>query len=155
MGKARNIYGGILTKARVLFLCTHNSARSQIAEGLLRHKGADRFEAHSAGTHPIGLNPLAVSVMRQAGIDISHHRSKPVEDYAGRHFDIVITVCDQAKEACPYFPGDVERIHWSIPDPSSVEGDDKTRQEAFRKARDELDQRIALFLSAHASSRSD
>lgn len=98
-------------KPRVLFLCTGNSARSQIAEGLLHHKVADRFEICSAGTHPVGLNLLAVAVMHEVSIDISRYRSKSVAELTGQSIDIVITVCDQAKDECPHFPGDSERIH--------------------------------------------
>ncbi|MGH7409558.1 MAG: arsenate reductase ArsC [Candidatus Methylomirabilis sp.] len=138
-----------MSRPHVLFLCTHNSARSQMAEGLLRHKATDRFEAFSAGTHAESVNPLAVTVMSEVGIDISHQRSKPIEDFAGRRFDIVITVCDRAREECPYFPAPVQQIHWLIQDPTSTEGGHDARLEAFRKARNELDQRIALFLSDH------
>lgn len=140
-----------MSQTPVLFLCTHNSARSQMAEGLLRHKAADRFEVYSAGTYPTGLNPLAVAVMREAGIDISHHRSKSVEEFADCQFEIVITVCDQAKETCPYFPTDVEQIHWSVPDPSTAQGNEDARLEVFRQTRNELDQHISLFLSTHTS----
>jgi arsenate reductase len=119
---------------RVLILCTGNSAHSQMAEGLLRNMAGDRFEVFSAGTRPVGLNPLAVEVLREIGIDISHHRSKSVDEFTGQHFDYVITVCDNARESCPVFPGTDERIHYSFPDPSAFSG---CRQSAaFRQVRD-------------------
>jgi len=121
-------------KKRVLILCTGNSARSQIAEGLLRNMAGDRFEVFSAGTRPNGLNPLAVEVMREIGIEISHHHSKSVNEFAGQQFDYVITVCDNARESCPIFPGARERIHHSFPDPAALAG---CRQSAaFRQVRD-------------------
>jgi len=142
---------GIVSKPWVLFLCTHNSARSQMAEGLLRHKAADSFEVCSAGTSPVGLHPLAVAVMGEVGIDISSHRSKPVEEVSNRRFDIVITVCDQAREECPYLPACAERLHWSVRDPAAVRGRDEAQLEAFRSARNELARRIDLFLSIPTS----
>ncbi len=121
-------------KKRVLILCTGNSARSQMAEGLLRKMSGDRFEVFSAGTRPVGLNPLAVEVLREIGIDISHHRSKPVDEFASQHFDYVVTVCDNARESCPVFPGAGERVHHSFPDPAAISG---CRQSAaFRQVRD-------------------
>src|SRR5579883_657399 len=105
------------TRQRVLFVCTHNSARSQMAEGWLRHLAGDRFEAHSAGTEATQVHPLAIRVMAEVGIDISGQHSKTIEEYLGQPFDWVITVCDQAAEACPLFPGGGERLHWSLLDP--------------------------------------
>jgi arsenate reductase len=106
-----------MIRPRVLFLCTGNSARSQMAEGFLRHLAADRFEVESAGTEPSQVNPLAVAAMREIGIDISGHRSKGVDGFLAQPFAYVITVCDAAGERCPIFPGGAQRIHWSLPDP--------------------------------------
>ncbi len=131
-----------MTAQRVLFLCTHNSARSQMAEGFLRELGAGRFEAASAGTEARGLNPLAVQAMAEEGIDISLYESKALYRYLDEPFDLVITVCDDANEACPYFPNAKERRHWSLPDPSAVLGDDATRFAAFRVVRDAIRERI-------------
>lgn len=135
-------------KKRVLFLCTGNSARSQMAEGLLRHLSKGEVESFSAGPDPVPVKPLAVQVMREIGVDISRHRSKGLEAFAGQDCDFVITVCARAQEKCPRWPG-VEYIHWSIDDPAAVEGDVETRHRAFRVARDELRQRIGLFLLAN------
>lgn len=129
-------------KQRVLILCTGNSARSQMAEGLLRDIAGSRFEVYSAGVDPSFVRPEAIAAMREIGIDISRHRSKSVDEFAGQQFDYVITVCDNANQQCPMFPGKTERIHWSIADPASVSGDDETRLAAFRSARDELRERL-------------
>jgi protein-tyrosine-phosphatase len=134
--------------ARVLFLCTHNSARSQMAEGILRHLGGDRVEVHSAGTVVTRVHPLAIAAMANKEIDISRHSSKHMDDFVGQTFDYVVTVCDNARESCPLFPGDPERIHWSIADPSAVEGDEDVRLHAFTAAADELTGRIRFLLSA-------
>lgn len=123
---------------RVLFLCTHNSARSQMAEALLRRAAGGAFAVESAGTDPGVLHPLAVRVMAEAGIDISSQRSKDVRGFLDQRFDYVITVCDDARERCPVFPGAVRQLHWSLPDPSAAGGDDEERAEAFRRARDHL-----------------
>jgi arsenate reductase (thioredoxin) len=131
-----------VTRRRVLFLCTHNSARSQMAEGFLRELGGGRFEAASAGTEARGLNPLAVQAMAEEGIDISLQESKTLERYVNEPFDLVITVCDEANESCPYFPNARERRHWSFPDPSAVGGDDETKFAAFREVRDAVRERI-------------
>jgi len=131
-----------MTPRRVLFLCTHNSARSQMAEGFLRELGAGRFDVASAGTEARGLNPLAVQAMAEEGIDISLQESKTLERYLSEPFDLVVTVCDEANEACPYFPNAKERRHWSFPDPSAVQGDDETRFAAFRAVRDAVRERI-------------
>lgn len=125
-------------KQRVLILCTGNSARSQMAEGLLRAMAGDRFEVASAGVAPTQVRPEAVQVMSEIGIDISDHRSKSVEEFTGQAFDYVITVCDNANQQCPAFPGKAERIHWSIPDPAEIKGDENARLAAFRSARDDL-----------------
>lgn len=127
---------------RVLFLCTHNSARSQMAEGLLRELGGERFEAHSAGTEATAVRPLAISAMREIGIDISAQRSKTLDRYLGTPFDVVVTVCDDAREACPVFPGAKDQRHWSLPDPSQANGNEEHRLAVFRQVRDELRRRI-------------
>jgi len=131
---------------RVLFLCTHNSARSQMAEGLLRTLGGPGFEVSSAGTVATAVRPEAVAVMAELGIDISSHESKTLDRYLGGAFDEVITVCDDANEACPVFPGARHRRHWSIDDPSAVAGSEAERLVAFRRARDELRRRIEMEL---------
>jgi arsenate reductase len=134
-----------MNKKSVLFLCTGNSARSQMAEGLLRHLADDRFEVFSAGTRPVGLNPNAVKAMSEVGIDISGHRSKSVDEFVGQQFDYVITVCDNAKEACPIFPGPGKRVHHSFEDPA---GAPKDRQlELFRRVRDEISSWMNDFVS--------
>jgi arsenate reductase len=127
------------TKERVLFVCTGNRARSQMAEGLLRHLAGDRFEAHSAGTQPSGLAAATVETMREIGIDVSGHRSKHVDEFLDEDFDCVITVCDQAAEVCPTFPGARRRIHWSVRDPFD--------RQSFRDARDDLRARIDKFVA--------
>ena len=123
---------------RVLILCTGNSARSQMAEGLLRHDGGPEYEVFSAGTHPSHVRPEATQVMREVGIDISGHRSKSVEEFAGQNFDYVITVCDNAKESCPVFPATTKRIHWSLKDPAAVQGSEEQRLAEFRRIRNQL-----------------
>ena len=130
---------------RVLILCTGNSARSQMAEGLLRHDAGDAYEVFSAGTKPTRVRPEAITVMREVGIDISGHRSKSVDEFAGQDFDYVITVCDNAKESCPIFPAKTKRIHWSIEDPAAVQGSAEETLTAFRRARDELRARLQAF----------
>ena len=132
-------------KQRVLFLCTGNSARSQIAEGWLRHMAGDRFEVHSAGTHPVGLNPGSVEAMAEAGIDLSQHRSKHVSEFAGQPFDYVITVCDRAKESCPRWSGATQLLHWSFDDPAAV-SDPDARRVTFSRVRDEIGASIRDFL---------
>ena len=130
---------------RVLILCTGNSARSQMAEGLLRHDAGDACEVFSAGTKPTQVRPEAVAVMREAGIDISGQRSKSVDEFEGQDFDYVITVCDNAKQSCPLFPAKTRRIHWSIEDPAAVQGSEEERLAAFRRIRDELRLRLQRF----------
>lgn len=132
----------MMSKRRVLFLCTHNSARSQMAEGLLRHLAGDQFEVHSAGTEATGIRPLAIRVMAEAGIDISHQNSKNLDRYRGQPFDAVVTVCDEANEACPVFPGAKEQLHWSFPDPSAATGTEGERLAAYRRVRDGIRKRI-------------
>jgi arsenate reductase len=133
---------------RALILCTGNSARSQMAEGLLRHLAGDRLAVFSAGTHPTSVRPEAIAVMREAGVDISGHRSKHVDEFAGQPFDYVITVCDNAKESCPVFPATTGRIHWSFEDPAAVKGPEEVRLTAFRRIRDEIYSRLQDFAAA-------
>jgi arsenate reductase len=131
-------------RKRVLILCTGNSARSQMAEGLLRDLAGDRFEAFSAGVESSFVRPQAIQVMDEIGIDISQQRSKSVDEFADQRIDYVITVCDNANQRCPIFPGRVNRIHWSIDDPV-VSGSEEMQLEAFRRARDELSRRLQTF----------
>ena len=133
-------------RQRVIFVCTHNSARSQMAEGMLRAWGADRFEVFSAGTEATLVRPEAIEVMDEIGIDLRGHTSKTLEPFMGDAFHWLITVCDQAQEACPTIPGVRQQAHWSIEDPSTVEGDTSSRLAAFRVARDHLGDRIHAFL---------
>jgi len=136
------------TQQRVLFVCTHNSARSQMAEGMLRAWGGDRFEAFSAGTEATSVRPEAIAAMSEIGIDISRQASKTLEPFLGESFTWLITVCDQARESCPTLPGVAQQAHWSIDDPSAVQGTDEERIEAFRQARDVLRGRIQMFILA-------
>ena len=129
-------------KQRVLFLCTHNSARSQMAEGLLRSLGGERFEAHSAGTEATRVRPLAIRAMAELGIEISRQESKTLDRYLGEPFEAVVTVCDQAAEACPVFPGAVQRLHWSFPDPSQATGTEDEQLAVYRRVRDDIRRRI-------------
>lgn len=135
-------------KLRVLFLCTHNSARSQMAEALLRHHGGEAVEVYSAGTEPGGVHPLAVRAMAESGIDISDAGSKNLNQFIGQDFDYVITVCDRANESCPVFPGDPDRIHWSFDDPSAATGSEEERLKAFRDVRNLLNMRLQNWLLA-------
>ena len=134
-------------KERVLILCTGNSARSQMAEGLLRHDAGGQFEVESAGTKPGSVRPEAIAVMHELGIDISGHRSKHVNELDGDLFDYVITVCDNAKESCPLFPGAVKRLHHGFEDPAAVNGSDEERLAVFRRVRDELREYLREFAS--------
>jgi arsenate reductase (thioredoxin) len=133
-------------KTRVLFLCTHNSARSQMAEGLLRDLAGDQFEPFSAGTEATHVRPLAIRAMEEIGVDISGQESKTLDRYLDQPFDYVITVCDDANEACPFFPGAQSRLHWSFEDPSRAEGSDEERLEVFRRVRDEIKDRVQAEL---------
>ena len=135
---------------RVIFVCTHNSARSQMAEGMLRAWGGGRFQALSAGTEATLVRPEAISVMSEIGIDISGQSSKTLEPFIGEPFSWLITVCDDAREACPSLPGVRRQLHWSIDDPSRVEGDEAARLSAFRATRDTLATRIREFLLTKA-----
>lgn len=130
------------TPLRVLILCTHNSARSQMAEALLRSHAGDRVIVASAGTEATRVNPLAVRAMRELGTDLSGARSKHLNEFLGQEWDYVVTVCDSAAESCPVFPGRAERIHWSFPDPSAAEGTEEERLEVFRQVRDAIDRRM-------------
>jgi arsenate reductase len=131
-----------MEKTKVLFLCTHNSARSQMAEGLLRHLAGNRFEVVSAGTVATQVRPLAVRAMDELGIDISSYESTNMARYLGEPFDYVITVCDEANEACPFFPHAGERLHWSLPDPAAAQGTEEERLDFYRSVRERLRNRI-------------
>jgi arsenate reductase len=133
-------------KQRVLFICTHNSARSQMAEGWLRHLAGGRFEVHSAGTEATQVRPLAIRAMGEAGIDISRQESKTLERYLSQPWDYVITVCDDANEVCPYFPGGKNRLHWSFPDPSQATGTEDQQLALYRQVRDEIRDRLDLLI---------
>ena len=136
-------------KRRVLFLCTHNSARSQMAEGLLRHLAGDRFEAFSAGTEATGVRPLAIRAMGELGVDIAGQESKTLARYLGEPFDEVITVCHAANEACPVFFGATERLHWSFPDPAQATGTEEEQLAVYRAVRDAIRGRIEQELIPH------
>ena len=133
-----------MMKQRILFLCTGNSARSQMAEALLGHIAGGHFEAESAGTHPAGINPMTIEMMDEIGVDIRDDRSKHLEEFIGQSFNYVITVCDRAKESCPVFPGAVHMRHWSFDDPAAAPLE--TRLEVFRRVRDEIANRLCQFL---------
>jgi arsenate reductase len=135
-----------MARRRVLFLCTHNSARSQMAEGLLRRLAGDRFEVASAGTEATRVHPLALRVMQEVGIDLGGHTSKTVDTLLDRPWDYVITVCDQANERCPVFPGRTTRLHWSFDDPSQATGTEAQRLDTFRRVRDEIRERLRSWL---------
>ena len=132
----------MIKKDKIIFICTGNACRSQIAEGLMRHLASDRFEAYSAGTHPTKVHPAAITIMSEIGIDISFHTSDSISLFINKSMDIVVTVCENANKACPVFPGKVERIHWSVKDP--FKNWDSTTEDLvdFRKTRDELTERI-------------
>jgi arsenate reductase len=136
---------------RVLFLCTHNSSRSQMAEGLLRARGGGDYTVFSAGTHPRTVHPLAIEAMREIGIDISEaagYHAKALEDFIDQPpMDLVVTVCDEAAEECPYFPGARRQEHWGFPDPSAATGSEAERLAAFRAVRDGIEQRITTFVA--------
>ncbi len=140
-------------RARVLFLCVHNSARSQMAEGLLRSRAGDRFEVLSAGSEPTHVHPLAVRAMLDLGVDIAQQRSKNVNVFLGERFDYIITLC--AEEVCPFFPGDAQRLHWALPDPAAVAGSENEQLAAFRHTALELQFRLDEFIGKNdqASAR--
>jgi arsenate reductase len=138
--------GSRVVKRRVLIVCTGNSARSQITEGLLRHEASDQYEVFSAGTHPAAVRPEAVTVMAELGIDISAQRSKPVAEFERQQFDFVITVCDRAREECPVFSGETQRLHWPFEDPANFTETGEARLDAFRRLRDRIHARVMVFL---------
>jgi len=144
-----------MNKKRVLILCTGNSARSQMAEGLLRADAGDRFEVASAGVNPSQVRPEAIAAMREIGIDISGQRSKSVAEFVAQEFHYVITVCDNANEQCPIFPGKTERIHWSFEDPAAVQGDAEARLAVFRRVRDEIRARLKTLGHVAAERRAE
>ncbi len=143
-----NIKFIIMFKPKVLFVCTGNSCRSQMAEGLLRDKAGDQFDVFSAGSHPSRVHPLAIEVMNEWGINISNHTSDPIHLYLDKGIDIVITVCDHAAKVCPTFPGDVERLHWSIKDPFAGWGFKEDALIAFRETRDTIQRKIDHYLKS-------
>ena len=134
-----------MEKPLVLILCTGNSARSQMAEGILRSIAGDKFDVDSAGVAPSRVRPVAVEAMRDIGVDISTHRSKSVDEFLEEPFDYVITVCDNAKESCPVFPGNAERIHWSFDDPAAYEGTDDEKLSEFIRVRDQIFEKLRIF----------
>ena len=135
-------------KERVLILCTGNSARSQMAEGLLQHAAGERFEVQSAGTRPGSVRSEAIAVMKELGIDISGHRSKHVNEFEGQSFDYVLTVCDNARESCPLFPGETKRLHKDFEDPAALQGTEEERLALFRRVRDEIGAYLKTFPSS-------
>lgn len=132
---------------RLLVLCTGNSARSQMAEGLFRHEGGGALEVVSAGTKPSHVRPEAIAAMNEIGIDISGQRSKSVDEFAGQKFDLIVTVCDNARDACPVFPGVAERVHWSFEDPAAAQGTEEVRLAKFREVRDQIHARVKSLCS--------
>jgi arsenate reductase len=131
---------------RVLFICTRNSARSQMAEGLINHDLAGKVQAFSAGIEPSSVHPLAIAVMKEVGIDISRHRSKSIDEFADEKFDFVITLCDHAAESCPIFFGGVQRIHMGLPNPAAGSGNPEEKMAAFRKVREQIREEVVDFL---------
>lgn len=140
---------------RVLFVCTGNSARSVLAEALVRHKGGAAFEVHSAGTHPKGINPLTLRILAEAGIDASWARSKSVTEYLGQQFDYVVTVCDEARQVCPVFPGVHESLHWGYEDPAEATGTEEERRAVFRRVFVQLGERINQFVPLAVRGRQE
>jgi arsenate reductase len=139
-----------MIKPRVLFLCTANSCRSQMAEAFLRHLAADQFEVASAGARPTQLNPDAVRVMREIGVDMSSHRSKDSKEFFGQRYQYVITVCNKTKERCPIFPGAIWKFDWIVDDPVAVTGMEAQRLAVFRRVRDEIEEHVHDFISKHS-----
>lgn len=137
----------VMGRRRVLFICTHNSARSQMAEAMVNAWAGDRFEAFSAGTEATAIRPETIEVMRELALEVTGQRSKHLDEFAGQAFERVITVCDEAAEACPTFPGAASMAHWSIPDPSAADGGPDARLEAFRAARDTIADRVRQLVS--------
>jgi arsenate reductase len=147
--------GSGVKKRRVLVVCSGNSARSQIAEALIRHEAGDVFEVSSAGTHPAQVHIEAVVVMQELGIDISAQRSKPLSEFEGVKFDFVITVCDRARENCPIFSGEPERLHWPFGDPAAFTEEGEERLHAYRRLRDKIHARVMVFLGEGAYGSRD
>ncbi len=145
---------GIAPPIRVIFVCTGNSARSQMAEAILRREGGDRFEVVSAGVDPRGVNPLTVRALAKAGLDITGARSKSVDEFVGQPFDYVVTVCDRARETCPYFPGGRETLHWGFDDPAEAEGTEAVRLAVFERVMGEIAGRIRTFVPRATRARS-
>ena len=139
-----------MTKKKILVLCTGNSARSQMGEGLFRAESRGGFEVFSAGTKPSSVRPEAIAVMQEIGIDISGQRSKSVDEFSGQSIDYVVTVCDHARDSCPMFPAGTERIHWSLEDPAAVQGSEEERMGAFRRIRDQIHERVKTFIRDRA-----
>jgi arsenate reductase (thioredoxin) len=137
---------------KILVLCTGNSARSQMGEGLFRAEGGGGFEIFSAGTKPSSVRPEAIAVMKEIGIDLSGHRSKSVDEFSGHLIDYVVTVCDIARDSCPVFPAGTERVHWSFEDPAAVQGSELERLAAFRRIRDQMHERVRTFYRDHAAA---
>lgn len=144
-----------MSAARVLILCTANSSRSQMAEGLLRHIAGRSMHVYSAGAQPSAVNPLAIRAMAARGLDIRHHRSKSMMEFFDQPFDYVITVCDNAAESCPLFPGRAKRIHWGFPDPASVIGTEEERLDAFERVRDALEATLKAWCEDLAQAEDD
>lgn len=140
-----------MEKQKVLIICTGNVARSQMAEGFLRHDAGDRFEVFSAGLNPSYVRPGVIQVMREVGIDISHHRSKSIDEFRGQEMDYVITVCDHAVKYCPEFPAKTKHMHWSVEDPVAPIGDEEAQLAVFRRVRDDLRRRLQEFAEANAT----
>jgi arsenate reductase (thioredoxin) len=138
---------------RILVLCTGNSARSQMGEGLFRHEAGGAYEVESAGTKPSHVRPEAIAVMKELGIDISGHRSKSVTEFEGQAFDYVVTVCDNARDNCPVFPTRSARLHWSLEDPAAVDGSEAERLSAFRRTRDQIHERVRVFFRDQVGHR--
>ena len=136
----------MLAKKNIIFICTGNACRSQIAHGLLESMAGDKFEVFSAGSHPIKVHPMSIKIMEEIGIDISHHTSDFIDDYLKSGIEIVITVCDNANKNCPVFPGNVEKLHWSIDDPFKGWEFDESQIQSFRDTREEIKQKIIKFL---------
>src|ERR1035441_4397825 len=134
-----------MTKEKILVLCTGNSARSQMGEGLFRSEGGAGFEIYSAGIKPSSVRPEAIAVMKEIGIDISGHRSKSVDEFSGQSIDYVVTVCDNARDDCPVFPAGAELLHWSFEDPAALQGSEQERLVAFRRIRDRIHERVKAF----------
>lgn len=136
------------SKTRVLFLCIHNSCRSQMAEALLRHLAGDRFEAASAGIERRGVHPMAIRALEEIGVETNGLYSKTMGELAGQHFDVVVTTCDEAREACPRWPGAAAMLHWGLPDPSAAEGTDAERMAVFREVRDAIAAKVSELVAA-------